>query len=99
MNSLIHGFKGIEKGDIDIYAKKVDNHIELIYQDNGKGIDKNTLKKIFDPFFTTNRDGGGSGLGLNIVYNIVTNGLNGTINATSELGKGLKFIIKFPVEE
>jgi signal transduction histidine kinase len=98
MNSLIHGFKEIKKGNIDIYVKKIDNKIEIIYQDDGKGMNKNILKKIFDPFFTTNRDNGGSGLGLNIVYNIVTNGLNGTIKATSEIDKGLKFIITFPVK-
>jgi len=98
MNSLIHGFKNIEKGNIDIYVKKLDNSIEIIYKDDGIGINKTNLKKIFNPFFTTNREGGGSGLGLNIVYNIITNGLNGNIKATSELGKGTKFIITFPIK-
>ncbi len=98
MNSLIHGFKNIEKGNIDIYAKKIDNTVEIIYKDDGIGINKTNLKKIFNPFFTTNREGGGSGLGLNIVYNIITNGLNGNIKVTSEIDKGTKFIITFPIK-
>jgi len=98
MNSLIHGFKDIEKGNIDIYAKKIDDNIEIIYKDDGIGINKTNLKKIFDPFFTTNREGGGSGLGLNIVYNIITNRLNGNIKVTSEINKGTKFIITFPTK-
>ena len=98
MNSLIHGFKDIKKGNIDIYVQKIDNNIEIIYEDDGIGINKTNLKKIFDPFFTTNREGGGSGLGLNIVYNIITNGLNGNIKVTSEINKGTKFIITFPIK-
>lgn len=98
MNSIIHGFKDIEEGTIDIYIKNVDNNIEIVYKDNGIGISKTNLKKIFDPFFTTNREGGGSGLGLNIVYNIITNGLGGNIKATSEINKGVKFLITFPIK-
>ncbi len=79
--------------------KKVLPNFELIYQDNGRGIEKENLKKIFDPFFTTNRENGGSGLGLNIVYNIITNGLNGKIKAISQSNKGLKFIIVIPIKE
>jgi len=98
MNSIIHGFKDIEQGNINIFVTKVNDNIEIVYEDDGVGIDDKNLKKIFDPFFTTNREGGGSGLGLNIVYNIVTNGLNGTIKAISEINKGTKFIISFPLK-
>ena len=99
MNSIIHGFKNIEKGKIDIYIKKIDNNIELIYKDNGIGISKENLKKIYDPFFTTNRNHGGTGLGLNIVYNIVQNALKGTIKVKSNVNKGITFNIKFPIKE
>jgi signal transduction histidine kinase len=99
MNSLIHGFKDIKNGNIEISVKKVNNSIEMVYSDDGVGINENNLKKIFDPFFTTNREGGGSGLGLNIVYNIVKNGLHGDIKATSEVGKGMTFTINFPIKE
>jgi signal transduction histidine kinase len=99
MNSLIHAFKEIEQGKIDIYVKKIDDNMELIYKDNGVGIKKENLRKIFDPFFTTNRKDGGSGLGLNIVYNIVQNVFKGTIEAKSTINKGLAFTIKFPLKE
>ena len=98
MNSLIHGFKNDKEGNIEIYVTQVDNNIEIIYKDNGKGINKTNLKKIFDPFFTTNRKGGGSGLGLNIVYNIVINRLHGKIKATSQINKGITFTITFPLK-
>jgi len=91
MNSIIHGFKNKKQGNINIYVKKIDDNIEIIYKDDGIGINDTNLKKIFNPFFTTNREGGGSGLGLNIVYNIVTNGLNGNIKVTSEVNKGIEF--------
>ena len=99
MNSLIHGFTDTKEGKINIEVKKIDDNIEMIYEDNGVGIDQENLQKIFDPFFTTNRENGGSGLGLNIVYNIVTNGLKGTIKSKSEKGSGTKFIIVFPIKK
>ena len=55
------------------------------------------LECIFDPFFTTNRENGGSGLGMHLVYNIISQQLNGTINCSSIVGKGTQFIIKFPI--
>jgi len=55
------------------------------------------LKKIFEPFFTTNRGKGGTGLGLNIVYNIVTRKLSGTIRCFSEVSKGTTFVIELPI--
>ena len=97
MNSLIHGFKNKSEGYIKISAKKVDDNLQLIYTDNGKGIDKENLEKIFDPFFTTNREGGGSGLGLNIVYNLVETKLKGKIEVKSLIGVGVTFILTFPL--
>ena len=98
MNSLIHGFKDKNDGHIKISAKKIDNNLQIIYTDDGKGIPKENLEKIFDPFFTTNRENGGSGLGLNIVYNLVENRLHGKIEAKSIVGDGVTFILTFPVE-
>ncbi|WP_024954459.1 ATP-binding protein [Sulfurospirillum arcachonense] len=99
MNSLIHGFDKNTIGHIDIYAKKIDNNIELIYKDDGKGIEKEYINKIFDPFFTTNREGGGSGLGLNIVYNIIKNALHGNIEVYSKINEGVTYKITFPIED
>jgi len=72
----------------------------LIYKDDGKGISKENIKKIYDPFFTTNRENGGSGLGMNIIYNIVKQKLKGDIICNSQLGHGVEFkiIIPFAVE-
>jgi response regulator RpfG family c-di-GMP phosphodiesterase/signal transduction histidine kinase len=96
MNSFIHAFDENEYGKIKISAfVENKNDLVLIYEDNGKGLDDEQKAKIFDPFFTTNRANGGSGLGMNIVYNIVTNKLGGTIEVESEKGKGIKFILQF----
>jgi len=65
-------------------------------KDNGPGIPPDVLKKIFDPFFTTKDPGGGSGLGLSISRNIVTSLMGGTMDVTSEPGKGVAFTIGFP---
>ncbi|MBT79446.1 MAG: HAMP domain-containing histidine kinase [Alteromonadaceae bacterium] len=99
MNSVIHGFEHIEHGEIDIIAEMMTpTKMKLIYKDNGKGISNDIRKRIFDPFVTTKRGQGGSGLGMHLVYNLVTQALNGTISITSEEGNGVEFIIIFPVE-
>jgi len=98
INSTIHGFPNNEPGVITIIVENTGNSIKLIYKDDGRGIPGDNLPKIFDPFFTTNREHGGSGLGLNIIYNIVTSRLNGNIECNSELGVGTEFIIEFETE-
>ncbi|PWF39967.1 ATP-binding protein [Massilia glaciei] len=65
--------------------------------DNGSGIAPANLSRIFDPFFTTKLGFGGSGLGLNITYNIVTQLLGGQIRVESVLGKGTAFILDLPL--
>lgn len=72
--------------------------LTMIYADDGRGIPEEIIDSIFDPFFTTNRQNGGSGLGLHIVYNLVTHKLNGTINCDSVVGQGTRFILKMPVK-
>ncbi len=78
-------------------------HIEkssllINFKDDGIGIPKENLKKIFDPFFTTNRERGGSGLGLNVVYNIIVGKFKGTIRCESNPDEGTEFKINIPVE-
>lgn len=98
MNSIIHGFEGVEHGKIDIIAELMPaNKLKIVYRDNGKGIPEEIRKRIFDPFVTTKRGQGGSGLGMHLVYNLVTQGLNGSISLTSEEGNGVEFVIVFPV--
>jgi signal transduction histidine kinase len=89
----VHGFEKPDQGDIRISANQHENEIKLVYADNGKGISEVNRKKIFDPFFTTNKKLG-TGLGLHIVYNLVTQKLKGSIRCESKIEKGTKFIIK-----
>ena len=69
----------------------------LEVRDNGRGISPHDLKRVFDPFFTTKRGNGGSGLGLNIVFNLVQNTLGGEVRVTSDLGQGTKVSIRIPL--
>jgi PAS domain S-box-containing protein len=98
MNSLVHGFKGRESGRIKITVRMDEENIYLIYEDDGRGISPENLPRIQDPFFTTNREHGGSGLGMNIIYNLVTSKLGGTMQSESEFGSYTKFTIQFPIE-
>jgi signal transduction histidine kinase len=66
------------------------------YQDNGCGISADNLELIFEPFYTTKRGQGSTGLGLHILYNCVSQSLKGTVECTSEVGKGTTFTIAFP---
>lgn len=95
LNSLSHGFDEKDKGRIEIMAKLDKDKLNLEYSDNGKGIPKENLSKIFEPFFTTNKKLG-TGLGLHIVYNLVTQKLNGSIECQSKINKGTIFKIMIP---
>ena len=97
INSLQHAFEPDDIGKISIKVTSDNGGCLLVYSDNGKGIDELHRRKIFEPFFTTRRSQGGSGLGLHIVYNIVTQQLGGSIDVESTPGSGTVFRIKFPV--
>jgi len=99
MNSLTHGFEGIPAGVITISGTRADAGIILQYRDNGVGIAPENLGRIFDPFFTTKRGQGGSGLGLHIVYNLVTRTFGGRIHVESVPGGGVLFTMTLPVGE
>jgi len=97
-NSRIHGFnEGTESGEILIMVRQVGNEIILTYTDNGKGMDEEQCTKTFEPFFTTRRDEGGSGLGMNIVHNLVTKTLGGKIELASVVGEGVRLQIVVPL--
>lgn len=98
INSTIHGFEDKDNGKISIEVFMENNFINIVYKDNGKGIEKDNLNRIFEPFYTTNRTKGGTGLGLNIIYNIITSNLKGTISCSSVVKKGVTFLIKIPSE-
>ncbi|SFC37215.1 sensor histidine kinase [Pseudoalteromonas denitrificans] len=96
MNSLIHGLEGVALGEINIKITEQDGLVDIIFEDNGKGVKTEQLTKLFDPFFTTKRDQGGSGLGTHIVFNLVKQTLSGDIDVSSEEGEGLTYHISFP---
>ncbi|MCG6553073.1 MAG: ATP-binding protein [Candidatus Magnetominusculus sp. LBB02] len=97
MNSLMHAYEPAGKGNISIKAVEIEGEIIIEYRDDGKGISQENLMRVFDPFFTTKRGAGGTGLGLHIVFNIVTHTLGGHAECKSTEGEGAAFIIKFPV--
>jgi PAS domain S-box-containing protein len=97
-NALLHGLHGQANGKISIAANMTEAGLVAIsVSDNGAGIAAENLLRIFDPFFTTKLGRGGTGLGLNIVYNIVTKLLGGKITVHSEAGKGVNFTFTLPV--
>ena len=96
MNSHIHGFDGIDEGEISIAFVYSNGYLTLNYSDNGRGISDELKSKIFDPFVTTKRGQGGSGLGLNIVFNLVSSKLNGSIRCLDSK-EGCAFQVKVPI--
>ncbi|MGJ8680312.1 MHYT domain-containing protein [Paraglaciecola sp.] len=98
-NSLTHGFNQDSVGSILISSESDDNNLTLVVEDTGKGIDESIKARIFDPFFTTRRGTGGSGLGLNIVYNLITSTLRGKVKVISSPGNGARFEVKLPIND
>jgi signal transduction histidine kinase len=96
MNSLIHGFQEKDNGTIRIDIRRDNSTIVFIYEDDGKGMTREQKEKAFDPFYTTMRGKGGTGLGMSIVFNLVTQTLKGSIECETEPGSGVRFIMRFP---
>ena len=96
-NALIHGLADGPPGTVTIEAHTIGNDgVQLTVADTGRGIAPEHMPRIFDPFFTTRLGQGGSGLGLPIVYRITTRILGGRIDASSEPGRGAKFVLHLP---
>ena len=96
-NAIIHGGEGRTDCIITITAAQEESRATLKVADNGNGIPEKNLAKIFDPFFTTQLGKGGSGLGLSIVYGLVTGMLGGQITVDSAVGKGTTFTLHLPL--
>jgi len=99
MNSLLHAYDDQEAGQIHINVSHDENNAHLSYKDDGKGMAPETVAKVFEPFFTTKRGSGGSGLGMHILYNQVTQNLCGSVECISTLGEGTTFNIIFPLKK
>jgi len=96
-NALTHAFDSRAGGTITLAARDTGgNTAELTFSDNGAGMAEDVLRHVFDPFFTTKMGQGGTGLGMHIVYNIVTGILGGRIAIESALGAGTTVRITLP---
>ena len=98
INSLIHGFEGVENGIIRIRAHQQKERVVLEYSDNGRGMPHEGKAKIYDPFYTTKKGKGGTGLGMHIVFNLVTQKLCGNIELETAPGEGVRFTLSLPVK-
>ncbi|MCE3263288.1 MAG: hypothetical protein K0R43_2367 [Pseudoduganella sp.] len=88
-NALLHAFEGRDCGHLWLSAQALaDGQIEIVFRDDGVGMPEEVKRHIFDPFFTTKMGNGGTGLGMNIVYNIVTGVMGGRITVESVPGEG-----------
>ncbi|MBI3283702.1 MAG: PAS domain S-box protein [Burkholderiales bacterium] len=96
VNSIKHGFPGKENARITIDASVQTDWIEIIYQDNGHGIEKRLHRKVFEPFYTTQMAQGGSGLGMYIVHNLIYGVLKGSLKLESDKEQGLRLIFHVP---
>jgi len=97
LNAVNHAFSDGRSGTISISARpRGHDDVEIIFADNGAGMTPDVQRQAFDPFFTTRRNEGGTGLGLHIVYNLVTQQLGGRMMLESRLGQGTTFRIIMP---
>ncbi|QUS39509.1 PAS domain S-box protein [Tardiphaga alba] len=97
LNSVAHAFPDGNGGAVEIKVQDSgEDHVEILFSDNGVGMTPEVRRRAFDPFFTTRRDQGGTGLGLHIVYSIVTSRLGGRLHLHSEPGEGTRIQIILP---
>jgi PAS domain S-box-containing protein len=98
MNSIKHAYDEGTSGHLNFQVLQQKESVIIVYQDDGCGISPDNLKHIFEPFFTTARHRGGTGLGLHIVYNLVTQKLQGKIEVESQINQGTKFRLILPLK-
>ena len=96
INSITHGFDNLDGGRININARKDDEEVVMYYSDNGRGLTEEESLRIFEQFYTTRRDRGGTGLGMKIVYDLISGKLGGSIEIRPPEEGGTGFMLKFP---
>ena len=99
MNAIVHGFADRQDGTIKIEISETGSNIRIECSDDGQGMPEDVVENIYEPFFTTKRGSGGTGLGMHMVYNLVTQTLKGDIDCHSEPGVGTRFVILIPKTE
>ncbi|HWS25648.1 MAG TPA: two-component regulator propeller domain-containing protein [Xanthomonadales bacterium] len=98
-NALLHAFDGVRGGTMRLSAVPIGgDRVRISFEDDGNGIGAAELARVFEPFFTTRRAQGGSGLGLHIVFNLVTAQLGGRIEASGQPGAGMRFVLTVPLK-
>jgi len=96
LNSVIHAFPEGRTGTITVEARQVRDDVDIFVSDDGIGMSEEIQRRALDPFFTTRRNEGGTGLGLHIIFNLVTQQLGGRLTFESRLGWGTRFRITIP---
>lgn len=96
-NAVLHGFAGRSEGRMDVQAHLEQDHVRLVFRDDGVGMREDVRQHVFDPFFTTHLGQGSNGLGMNICYNLVTGPLGGSISVTSAPGQGTTYTLRIPL--
>lgn len=97
-NAVLHAFEGIDAGTMRLTAHVTsEDRVTIRFEDNGLGISASVLRRIFEPFFTTKLGKGGSGLGMHLAYNVVTQAFGGKIDIQSEPQRGTTIILDLPL--
>ena len=96
IDNAYYAVQGKDSPTIRVKTKKKDKRVEIWIQDNGSGIPENIVHKIFDPFFTTKAPKEGTGLGLLIAHDLITNHIKGEIKVETKAGVYTKFIVIIP---
>ncbi len=96
LNSVVHAFPEGRAGNIIVEARQVRDDVDIFVSDDGVGMTEEIQRRALDPFFTTRRNEGGTGLGLHIIFNLVTQQLGGRLTFESRLGWGTRFRITLP---
>jgi two-component system, NtrC family, sensor kinase len=96
-NSLFHAFQADQPGQMRFVISNEAERVVIKYSDDGCGIPQEHIDRVFEPFFTTARNQGGTGLGLHITYNLVTQKLGGDISIRSQVGEGTEFTLRLPL--
>jgi signal transduction histidine kinase len=97
LNTVVHAYPDGRAGTLSVSARTLgSDDVEITVADDGVGMAEEVRRRAFDPFFTTRRDHGGTGLGLHIIFNIVTQSLGGRLALDSAPGRGTTFRIRIP---
>ena len=98
-NAIQHAFDGggVKDAELCVDVAIQNDRLCLTMADNGIWMEAEVREHLFDPFFTTKRNSGGTGLGMHIVFNLVTQAFKGWITCDSKPGQGSTFVIEFPI--